>query len=35
MIKISQLKLPVEHTEAELQVKIRKTLKLKEQPNIS
>ena len=35
MIKINQLKLPVEHTEAELQVKIRKTLKLKEQTNIS
>lgn len=35
MIKINQLKLPVEHTEAELVEKIKRTLKLKEHTDFS
>jgi uncharacterized FAD-dependent dehydrogenase len=35
MIKITQLKLPVDHTEDELLHKIRKTLKLKEQTRLT
>ncbi|MCI5857487.1 MAG: FAD-dependent monooxygenase [Agathobacter sp.] len=35
MIKINQLKLPVEHTEAELTEKIKRTLKIKEHTDFS